>query len=171
MSPCQFSFRPHFSTKSALLTTTNLWFSLLNSGSSICAYLQKPFNLVPHKPFLDTFSKYNLPSHIIRWFRSYLPCRYQYIVVDGSASYKHMVTSGVPEGSILGPLLIIYFILYLFLLQSPLLSLLMIFFFPTLFNLSHRCSIDLLSSWLKSRHITTVKPFLTDTSELQTSTI
>ena len=149
--------------ESALLTTTNLWFSLLDSGYSIYAIffdLQKAFDSVPHEPLLDILSKYNLPSHITRWFRSYLTCRSQYVVVDGSVSSKRMVTSGVPQGSILGPLL---FILYLNDISTlPFPSSISLTLYAEDILLSYpssdfslaQGSIDLLSSWLKSRYLT-----------------
>ena len=168
LSPCQFGFRPHFSTESALLTTTKLWFSLLDSGSSICAIffdlqILKAFDSVPHEPLLDILSKYNLPSHITRWFRSYLTRRSEYVVVDGSVSSKHMVTSGVPQGSIPDPLLFILYLNDISTLSFPSSisltlyadDILLSYPFQSSSDLSlAQCSIDLLSSWLKSRYLT-----------------
>ena len=166
LSSCQFGFRPHFSTESALLTTTNLWFSLFNSRSSICTIffdLQKVFDSGPHEPLLDILSKYKLPSHITRWFRSYLTCRSQYVVVDGSVSSKRMVTSGVPQGSILSPLLFILYLNDISTLPFPSSisltlyadDILLSYPFQSSFDFSlPQGNIDLLSSWLKSRYLT-----------------
>ena len=66
LSNNQFSFRPSFSTESALITTTHSWFFLLDSNSSICAVffdIYKAFDSIPHRPLLDTLLSYNIPPH------------------------------------------------------------------------------------------------------------
>ena len=118
---------------------------------------------MPHEPLLDILSKYNLPSHITRWFRSYLTCCSQYVVVDGSVSSKRMVTSGVPQGSILGPLLFILYLNDISTLPFPSSISLALYADDILLSYPFQSSsdfslaqgsIDLLSSWLKSRYLT-----------------
>ena len=113
LSNSQFGFRPGFSTESALISVVNSWFSSLDSHKSVCAVffdLSKAFDSVPHQPLLNSLSSLNLPPHLLFWFHSYLCNRTQQVIVNGSFSSKSHVVSGVPQGSILGPLL---FILYL----------------------------------------------------------
>ena len=113
LSNSQFGFRPGFSTESALISVVNSWFSSLDSHKSVCAVffdLSKAFDSVPHKPLLNSLSSLNLPPHLLLWFHSYLCNRTQQVIVNGSSSSRSPAVSGVPQGSILGPLLFILYI-------------------------------------------------------------
>ena len=166
LSNNQFGFRSSFSTESALITTTHSWFSLLDSNFSICALffdLHKAFDSVPHRPLLDTLLSYNIPPHLVNWIQSYLTHRSQQVVIDNSFSSKSDVISGVPQGSILGPL---FFILYINEISSISLPqsfsitlysddiLLACPYKLTSDSSQIQSSIDILSSWLRSKHLT-----------------
>ena len=71
--------------------------------------LSKAFDSVPHDPLLHTPCNLGLPAHLLCWFRSYLTDRFQQVSISSCLSSKAIVSSGVPQGSILGPL---RFILY-----------------------------------------------------------
>ena len=160
------SILPSFSTESAFITTTHSWFSLLDSNFSICAVffdLRKAFVSIPHRPLLDTLLSYNIPPHLVNCIQSYITHRSQQVVIDNSFSSKSDVISGVPQGSIPGSL---FFILYIneissvslpqpfsitlyaddILLSSP--------YKVTPDSSQIQSSIDVLFSWLHSKHLT-----------------
>ena len=76
------------------------------------AYLDfaKAFNKVPHCALLNKLSRFRIPGQLINWFQSYLSDRYQRVALQGTYSDWLQVLSGVPQGSILGPVLFLVYI-------------------------------------------------------------
>ena len=72
--------------------------------------LKKAFDTVDHKILLDKLFKYGVRGNILNWFKSYLSNRKQYVNWHGSNSEIETVSCGVPQGSILGPLLFILYV-------------------------------------------------------------
>ena len=72
--------------------------------------LKKPFDTVDHHILIKKLNSYGIVDRAGGWFASYLPNRPQFCTLNGNKSKQRKVTCGIPQGSCLGPLLmIIYF--------------------------------------------------------------
>ena len=90
---------------------TYTWLKAINEGRLVgCAMIdfRKAFNLVDHKVLLNKLDIYRLSSLSLSWFKPYLNNRTQQVVINNSSF--NIVVCGVPQGSILGPLLFLLFI-------------------------------------------------------------
>ena len=89
------------------------WSEAIDQGKEICAVffdLKKAFDSVPHKALSHKLQSIDLNSHILRWICSYLTNRKQFVALNGAKSTTCQVMSGVPQGSVLGPLLFLVYI-------------------------------------------------------------
>ena len=109
----QSGFRPGFSTSSALLNITEDWLKSIDNGEYIGLVmldLKKAFDTVNHAILMEKLPKYGLNVHVVNWFQSYLSDRSHITSVNGSRSNEHKSICGIPQGSILGPLMFILYI-------------------------------------------------------------
>jgi len=72
--------------------------------------LQKAFDTIDHSILLQKLSHYGIRGVALNWFSDYLKNRKQYVLIEDVQSDERFVTHGVPQGSILGPILFILYI-------------------------------------------------------------
>jgi hypothetical protein len=113
ISKFQHGFLANSSTNTQLLSFfSDITDILDNKGESDIIYfdLSKAFDSVPHPPTLAKLKSFGINDMLFTWFSDYLSNRRQRVVIDGKTSGWLPVTSGVPQGSILGPLMFLLYI-------------------------------------------------------------
>ena len=113
LSPHQHGFLPGRSTGSQLLECLESWSKLLEEGSSVdVIYLdfRKAFDAVPHQRLLRKLQAYGIRGRILKWIEAFLTDRKQRVVLNGESSPWLEVFSGVPQGSVLGPLCFLIYV-------------------------------------------------------------
>ena len=109
----QSGFRPNHSCETALIHMVEQWLKALDNGELVGVLLvdfRKAFDLVDHNILLKKLELYKLNQVTLNWFRLYLSDRKQVVSFKNNTSEQKTVKCGVPQGSILGPLLFLMFI-------------------------------------------------------------
>ncbi len=111
----QSEFRPSHIIETALIRVTN--YLLLPSDRGCISLLvlldlSAAFNTIDHKILLNRLEQFvGISGSALTWFKSYLSDRHQFVAVNEEVSYRSQVQYGVPQGSVLGPLLFTLFML------------------------------------------------------------
>ena len=112
LHPSHHGFRAKHNTSTALLQMVDIWLEALEDNEVSAVVLldmSAAFDVVDHQILLDKLHLFGLDDSAIGWFKSYLTNRTQQVLIDGALSDPLQVEAGVPQGSILGPLLYICF--------------------------------------------------------------
>ena len=109
----QFGFLKGRSTVLQLLKVLDRWTEILDRGGCVdviyCDF-KKAFDTVPHRRLMSVLEYYGVTGPTLSWIRGFLSDRRQRVLVNGKDSEWHSVISGIPQGSVLGPVLFVVYI-------------------------------------------------------------
>ena len=106
----QHGFMKNRSCLTNLLETFEEWTSALDAGYGLdVLYLdyQKTFDTVPYQRLMVKLKWYGVDKSLLRWISEFVGQREMRVVVGGVGSHRGPASSGIPQGSILGPLLLV----------------------------------------------------------------
>ena len=108
----QFGFRRYSTTLALIDVVDEIYQHLDNRDMVLGIYLdlQKAFDTVDHNILLAKLANYGIRGVVYNWFKDYLNDRKQYVCISGTNSECGKITRGVPQGSVLGPLLFLLYV-------------------------------------------------------------
>ena len=109
----QFGLQKNISTSAALIQITEKIKESIDNrkyGCGLFIDLCKAFDTVNHAILITKMEHYGIRGTALEWFKSYLTSRKQYVYINGETSQLKDITCGVPQGSVLGPLLFLIYI-------------------------------------------------------------
>ena len=113
ISLLQSGFLPGSSTITQLLKLYNKFCTAVSQNKEIQIVfldISKAFDRVWHQGLIFKLKKWGIGGSLLRWFEDYLKDRVQHVIINGQFSSWNHITAGVPQGSVLGPLLSLVFI-------------------------------------------------------------
>ena len=108
LHPSQFGFREHRNTSLALIQTIDYIaqsFQANHTAIGVFIDFRKAFDCVSHQVLCRKIHRYGIRGLPLQWITDYLSDRYQFTMYNDHSSQKTHISCGVPQGSILGPLL------------------------------------------------------------------
>ena len=108
LNPFQSGFRPGDSTVNQLVFIVHKIYEALEEGKEVRMVfldISKAFDKVWHKGLLRRLESLGVRDPLLKWIKSYLSKRKQRVIIDGQSSDWMQIEAGVPQGSVLGPLL------------------------------------------------------------------
>ena len=113
LSEAQHGFRKHHSCITQLVEAVHDFADALDKGQQLDAVaidFSKAFDKVPHRRLCEKLSHYGMRGKLLQWIRGFLSSRTQQVILDGCNSASVPVISGVPQGTVLGPLLFLCYV-------------------------------------------------------------
>ena len=113
LSDNQYGFRPKHSTETAVTElVSNILLAFERNENTIATFLDlsKAFDTIDHKILIDKLKHYGVRGITADWFTSYLVDRKHFVQYRAVSSKTQHVSCGVPQGSVLGPLLLVIYV-------------------------------------------------------------